>query len=480
MKEGRVTDRLTYLAEQFDVFDSFETNSITETLEELTKIGYTTTLIESLIYKKNKDGSNFHDTLAIFSTKENNKGRVVMKVSVSSKVFSSMIKSDPTSHKMYLQWMLTIFSRLLKSDTINGLETAIRLVDEDLPQANNYLQLFEDNKRKKKFLDLCKGSYTLKNVSDPTNINQYKSLSQLFEAVDPFIEKEPSAVERTLQRFVDSGQATIPMRDRQFTLFIPKTTEASVVFDKFANWCTVRPGNGMFNNYRDNYKKPNGEKSDIYIIIDNRFFTGEVDIMYQIHFESNQLKDRNNSQNVSIFESVLEKSEGLSNFFYEELINMAKQNKKGIEDNKYLDYLVQFGFAESLFELLKVETPTIRIMTREIPRLPDISRFTNLDQLIITGAKMVELHPSIGKLENLEMLVLTDNRIKSIPKEIGLLKKVTFINLINNPITDFPNEIKYLDKSNGGSLHRLAVQVSDIGEENYKKLRKLLPETFIT
>ena len=217
----------------------------------------------------------------------------------------------------------------------------------------------------------------------------------------------------------------------------------------------------------------------IYIIINNKFFSGESEELYQIHFETNQLKDRKNSQNVSIFESVLSESEGLSNFFYEELMGMAKEFKKGIENNKYLDFLIQFGFAESLFEMFPEDTPTIRIMNREVPKLPTLSRFKNVDQFIVTKAKLVELHPSIGDLTNLEMLVLTDNRIKSLPKEIGMLKNLVFLNLTGNPIKDIPSEIACLDKSNGGSLHRVGVKEEDIGKENYRKLKSLLPQTEI-
>jgi Leucine-rich repeat (LRR) protein len=116
-------------------------------------------------------------------------------------------------------------------------------------------------------------------------------------------------------------------------------------------------------------------------------------------------------------------------------------------------------------------------MTREIPRLPDMSRFKNVDQMIITNAKMVELHPSIGSLSNLEMLVLSGNKIKTLPKEIGMLNKLEFLNLDGNPIKDIPNEIKYLDVSNGGSLHRIGVKETDIGRDNYLKLKELLPTT---
>ena len=473
MEENSVTDRLTFLAEQFDVFDcagdGVSRNLLEDKGEQLKKDGYAILPITSI------DGS----LLAILSHKLNDKNRILKKISICSDIFSDMIVADPTENKMYLQWMLNVFTRLIKLGDENSLASAIRFVDEDLPQANLYLILFEDNKRKKKFKELCKSSYSLKHVYDPTNINQYKSLSQLFDAVDPFIEREPSAVERTLNKFVEAGQAEMPVKDRKFTLFIPKTTAANVVFDKFANWCTAKEGNGMFKNYTENHKKPNGKNSDIYIIINNKFFSGESEDLYQIHFETKQLKDRKNSQNVSIFESVLAESEGLTNFFYEELMGMAKDYKKGIEANYYLDFLVQFGFAESLFELFPEETPTIKIMKREVPRLPDLSRFKALDQLIICNAKLVELHPSIGNLTNLEMLVLTDNNVKTLPREIGALKNLTFINIIGNPIKEIPSEIAYLDKSNGGSLHRIAVKEEEIGVENYRKLKDWLPETLI-
>lgn len=469
MKEKNVNDRLTFLAENFDVFECTDENQISEKIQSLSEDGYTTTPVVTV----------FGDMIAISSYKTNEKERILKKVSICSKVFSEMIVADPTENKMYLQWMLNLFTRLIKDGKSLSLESAIRFVDEDLPQANNYLTIFEDNKRKRKFKELCHGSYILKGITDPTDINQYKSLSQLFDAVDPFIEKDASAIERTLLKFVEMGHAEIPVRDRKYMLYIPKTTDASVVFEKHANWCTARIGNGMFKNYTENYKIPNGQNSNIYIIINNKFFSGESDEIYQIHFETNQLKDRKNGQNVSIFENVLSESEGITNYFYEKLMVMAKAHKKGMENNKYLDYLIQFGFAESLFELLDEQTPAIKFMNRDIPRLPDISRFKNVDQIVITDAKMVELHESVGNLTNLEMLVLTNNKIKTLPKEIGLLRKLEFINLSGNPIQDFPETIAYLDKSNGGSLLRIAMSIEEIGEKNYKRLKELLPTTVL-
>jgi hypothetical protein len=266
-----IKDRITFLAEKFDVFEcDGSLDGVTDKMNELHVDG----CLSELIVRDDK-------VLGIVSKIVNEKGKLSLKVSVSSFIFTDMIIADPTNNKIYVQWMLNLFSRLCKDpETIS---IAIRLVLEDLPQANSYLILFESNKRKKKFKNLCKASYALKHVEDPTDINQYKSLSQLFDVVDPFIEKEPSSLERILNKFVDSGEAEIPVKDRKYTLFIPKSADASIAFDKFANWCTVKNGNGMFKRYTE-YRTPNGDKSNIYIIINNLFFEGKSDELYQVHF----------------------------------------------------------------------------------------------------------------------------------------------------------------------------------------------------
>jgi len=461
MEKG-LTDRLVFLVETFDVFDC-SSDEVEKKIAGLIKENYE---VQTVYYEEK--------IIALVSSKVNDKDRIIKKVSVCEDVFSEMISADPTNNKMYVQWMLNMFSRFMKDVKLQTY--GIRLVGEDLPQAEMYLKIFEDNKRKKKFKGLCLGSYSLKGLTDPTDINQYKSLSQLFDAVDPFIEKDPSVIERTIMKFADLGKAQIPVKDRKFTVYIPLTTEASVVFAKYANWCTSREGNGMFKHYTNTYKTPSGNNSKLYIIINNKFFNGESDEIFQVHFESNQLKDRKNSQNVSIFENVISESEGVANYFKEELTELAK-NKKTLKQNIYLDYLLGFGFAETLFELLDENTPIIKFMNREIPMIPNISKFKRLDQIIITDAKLKELHPSIGDLEKLCLLVLANNKLTHLPSEIGKLKNLEFLNIKGNNIKIIPNEISKLDKTNGGSLYRIVVNKDDIGDENYKKLKELLPTT---
>ena len=468
-------DRLAFLTEKYNIFDLTNEELVGKLHDNLHEQGYQDVkLIEG--HTKNVIAYVFTNTII----KTDNFGKEIIKnkyeVLISDLIFNDMVKSDPTKNKVNTQWMLNIFLNLLKSGENSE---AVRFVEEDLPQAEEYLTIFEANKRKKKFKEYSSRSYVLKDVNDPSNINQYKSLSQLYDAVDPFIVRDASEIEKTLNKFVTMGEAEIPVRDRKFTVFVPLSREANVIFDKFATWCTARPNNSMFKSYTEDNKKPNGENSTIYIVIDHRFFEGETDnnYLYQIHFETNQVRNRNQSGQ-NFYEDVISKSEGVANYFNSELTNMAKE-KFTIDDNIYLDYLVKFGWTQAMFDLMSEITPVIKLINKEVPRLANMNKFSELRQLIICDSRLFELHETIGNLSNLEILSLSKNRIKTLPKEIGNLKNLVFINLIGNPIEDIPDEIKYLDKSNGGSLVRIAVKESDIGQKNYKRLKELLPSVML-
>jgi hypothetical protein len=459
-----ITERLKFLSDKFDIFDSKE---LELKIKKLNSDGYSVVKISS----------DDDICLAIVSTIEvGEKFRTYF--SVSKHIFDTMVDSDPTPNKMYTQWMLNTFQRLLKSDKY---VEAVRFGIEDLPLAKEYLLIFESNKRKQKFKNLCSGSFILKNITDPTDINQYKSLGQLYDAVDPFIVRDASGIEKLLYKFVDSGQAEIGVRDRKYTVYIPLTRDASVVFDSFANWCTCKSDNGMFNHYTTNYKIPNGKKSKIYIIINNEFFSGKVndDSLYQIHFETGQVKDRKNDySNTSLYDKILMNSEGLSDYFQEILLGLSKM-VKSISNNEYLNHLIKFGFSDTLFEVMEETTPIIIFKDREVPKMGDLSKFKNLETLEMNNTKLASIHPSVCSLKTLEVMVVRDNKITTIPKEIGNLKNLIFLNILGNAITEIPDTIKYLDKSNGGCLHRVAVSAKDIGGDNYEKLKRLLPNTQI-
>ena len=473
-------ERLIYLAKEFDVFTSEELKEVSEQIKSQKRN-------DEIHYELIKGHGK--DVIAIKKIYLEDK-KPIVKISVSEKTFTNMILADPTNNKINLQWMLNTFRKLVKDEKISE---AVRFADEDLCQAKQYLTLFEANKRKVKFIDWCnltehrkwKNHNKDKNDSEweaiqynPSDINQYKSLAQLFDAIDPFMDREASSLERAMNKFVDLGQAQIPFRDRKWTVYIPLTTDANCVMNNFAGWCTTKPGNGMFSSYTQNNKKPNGKPSTIYVIIDNQLFLGKSRTCYQIHFESKQIKSKENGANIHLYEPVLSTSEGISEYFHAELDEMARM-VKSIDNNLYLDYLIEFGFTESLFDFMEAKIEHLKLQNRVIPKLPDISKFKKLDTLLLFQLEMHELHPSIGSLTNLETFSIANNHIKSLPKEIGKLKRLNFMNLIGNPIESIPDEIAELDISKGGKLYRVSVKENEIGEANVKKLKKLLPSAHI-
>lgn len=396
------------------------------------------------------------------------------KMYLSETGFQTMLRTDFTKNKMYLQWILTIFNRLLNDGEI---EQATRLVIDDLSKTHENLILFDQNKRKKRFKELCLKNYAVKDLGDPTNINQYTSIEQLFAVVHPFKEiVDVSVLENELENLVSLGQARIPVKDEKYTVFIPLTLMASEIFS-FTNWCTAKKGNTMFKHYTSQLKG-DGTKSELIIIIDNGFFKNENDNIYQIHFESGQIMDIKDSVFSEIKSSVLSKSISVRNFFYEYMSENYSFNAKHSKDNsKYYEKLMEFGFSNVLLDVMSADKPGISFKNIEFGELPSLKRFKNLKVLYLANINLNKWNEEIFELPFLELISLPKNNLKTIPKGISLAAKhLKFINLTDNPIVDVPENIKYLDPSNGGSLVMMSIGDNPTLR---KKLENLLPSVII-
>lgn len=472
--ENKSLSRVSFLAEQYNVITSDEFNTLVDMNDSSNEV----------ISNLNENGIDIY--LAIISSiikKESTyEGNSVISykrtIKIHEDIFVNMVQADPTANKIYLQWMLNIFVKLMKENV----KAAIRFACEDLILANEYLLLFENNKRKQLFKTLCKGNSDLLKISDPTNINQYRNLSQVYDVVDPFIERDPSTLELAFKRFVNSGQAELPVRDRFFTVYVPISDAANEVLSKFTNWCTTRSGQGMVKTYT-NMKTPKGNKSKLYVIIDNKFFKEESDDLWQIHFESLQIMDRKDNPEKNLYDKVFEKSEVLSKYFYNELIENAKlvaqsdppSPKTKKVSNLYLNYLSDFGFPEAKFDVLSDYVPLLAFTDDLIPKIPDVKRFKSVELIYIANSKLKELDSSICSLTNLKQLSIPQNKIEELPDFIGECKNLIFINLIGNKIKYIPQNISKLDPSNGGKLIKMSVKKEDVGDDNFNKLKKLLP-----
>jgi hypothetical protein len=454
-------NRINYLIEQYCVFDI---DDITELLLE-----YEAEKFINVI--KVRDPLNDSIIGIISERYKSGTLKKVYKFNIELTILGRMISADPSKNKMFIQWMLKVFMTLLK--TGKHVE-AIRFACEDLPMAKEYLVIFESNKRKVLFDKYCEANFNLAHIKDYSDINQYNSLSELFDAIDPFVEKDISGLKRGMNRFVDIGEGEITFKDRYFTVFTPKSIAASRLFGKFASWCTTFETGTMYDRYTKQLT-PDKRLSKLYIIIPSEFFEGTSDAIYQIHFESNQFNDKSNRPVTD--SNLLDKSESLKNYILNVLKGLIESNSSiGYINNEYSDWLYRYHLGYLVFNFMDINLRSIRFRDSTILTVPTgINRFKKLQRLVITGAKINSVHDNIGELSELELLSLSRNNITSLPNSISNLKKLTFLSLTNNPIKRLPKEISELDMSNGGSLRWVSVNNSEV----IREVERYLPNVTI-
>jgi hypothetical protein len=184
-----------------------------------------------------------------------------------------MVQADPTEHKEYVQWMLTTFVRFIKEGN-NG--EAIRFAEEDLDVASEYLEIFHSEKHKPKFKLMCVGNSAFKDIRDPSNINQYRDLSHLFDAVDPYIGKNASKLEKDIRILSKLGHGKIPYEDRKVMVFLPKNIKSSRLFANHTRWCTTSRKE-TFDSYVNNRETSKKTAAYLYIIIPKTYLLTDED-----------------------------------------------------------------------------------------------------------------------------------------------------------------------------------------------------------
>ena len=121
-----------------------------------------------------------HEGIDIAYILTNKKGKQSIKLT--DVIFEDIVDADPSSNKQYVQWMIKVFMTHIKDGEV---EQAIRFLSEDLPEANEFLQVFDNVKNKKVFKRSAPNRPNApQNVTD---INQYNTLGQLYSVVSPFV-----------------------------------------------------------------------------------------------------------------------------------------------------------------------------------------------------------------------------------------------------------------------------------------------------
>jgi hypothetical protein len=434
-----------------------------------------------------------HEGIDIAYIVTNNKGK--QSVKLSDELFEDIVEADPSRNKQYVQWMIQVFLRHISDGDI---EQAIRFLTEDLPEASEFLTIFDDVKNKKVFKRSAPNRPNApQNVTD---INQYTSLAQLYSVVSPFIgasdeesEDGESPLWKKLKKYIDLGEAKLVYRDGDVLIYSPLTIESSCdPLGPLASWCTRREGNTYFDSYRRNNPKPDGSVSDYYVIMPKNLFNGDDEgntYPLQFHFESNQLHDKNNSsiERSSKLSEVLSRFPGMREFFKKELgklvemdvvkgtglmdsayikyLNMfggraeevisgevyqkgvenikkmASQQKVPLQQNKYLKWLMENTENVEILDYLDPDvTESLDFSNMNLGKLPNMSKFLKVDRITANNCNLktlptVDMLPDGGR--NINVLSFNDNQITKAPLDgYDTLKECFMITLLNNPIKE--------------------------------------------
>ena len=458
-----------------------------------------------------------HDGVDIGYIVTSKKGKESIKVT--EEVFEEIVDADPTGNKSFVQWMLGVFGRHLKD---GDMDQAVRFLSEDLPEANEYLEVFDRVRKKKVFKT---GAPNRPNApQNVTDINQYKDLAHLYSIVSPFIGGDEegdddgvSPIWKKMKKYIDLGHARMVYRDNDVLVYIPDTIEASCdPLGNLSSWCTRREGNSYFKSYRENNKKPDGTNSDLYVIMPKEVFDGEevtldgIEYPLQFHFETGQLHNKNNASmdRDGGLRNVISRYGGLKDFFQRELGALATadiEQGSGLMDSRYLKYLNKFGGkakdvisdevynkgVESIRKLAAEQTGPLQnnrylqwlmentdgvIVTDYLDKnmsvldfsnmtleeLPDISEFKNATRISANNCGLLRLPPVDYLPNDVEVLTMTGNQIKEVPlKGYSKLKNCFVMNFGKNPITKI--NVPVLEKLVREALARFVLADVDLG-----------------
>jgi hypothetical protein len=433
--------------------------------------------------------------------------------------------------------MIQVFLRHISDGDI---EQAIRFLTEDLPEANEFLTIFDDVKNKKVFKRSAPNRPNApQNVTD---INQYTSLAQLYSVVSPFIgasdeesEDGESPLWKKLKKYIDLGEAKLVYRDGDVLIYSPLTIESSCdPLGPLASWCTRREGNTYFDSYRKNNAKPDGTNSDYYVIMPKNLFNGDDEgntYPLQFHFESNQLHDKNNTsiERSSKLSEVLSRFPGMKEFFKKELgklvemdvvkgtglmdssyikyLNMfggkaeevisgevyqkgvdnikklASQQKVPLQQNKYLKWLMENTENVEILDYLDPDvTESLDFSNMTLGKLPNMSKFHKVDRITANNCNLnvlpsVDMLPDGGRMIN--VLSFNDNQITKAPLDgYETLKECFMITLLNNPIKEInvPVLTKMIEDE---TFIRFGVNtdvVNNLSPDNAKEFQSLVDE----
>ena len=277
--------------------------------------------------------------------------------------FKMIVFADPTAKEdkmgKYSKWLLALY-------------TGGNLKLEDLYKATQYLTTFHKYKQK----------------LDRKDIGQYKSLTDLFQAIEPYSDNTKAASHKEEIRKIKEGAEKV-YEDNEWLVVIPHTKAAAIEYGKGTQWCTAATESY---NYFEHYNN----QGPLYININKK--TGDK---YQFHFESEQFMNVNDEE----CGGILTKKDPLYKF-YEEKYGPEKTlpllyshvSSMGDDQNNKDFKIVGNGNDESMFMFNIVNMNTLEPIS-DMWVEDIVGRFNNSKKVIVkTGFNEYNLMDANGNL----------------------------------------------------------------------------------
>lgn len=180
-----------------------------------------------------------------------------------------------------------------------------------------FLKLFKEGSLKLE--DLPKGKEYLSHVykrNIPVNINNIKSLTDLYEIVKKYIVEGSPDLE-TVMSILNTNEYDYKLNGEKWMILIPKTEVAACYLGVGTQWCTTWGKNSLNKSYRDreNHFARHHKQGPLYILINKENPSDK----YQFHFETKQYMNPADRQiNLSEF---LDNNPEVLKFFFPSLYN---------------------------------------------------------------------------------------------------------------------------------------------------------------
>jgi Leucine-rich repeat (LRR) protein len=349
-------------------------------------------------------------------------------------VYKAIVEADPTPNKEYVQWILTMYTRILK-DRVP--KTTFEAEENTL---GGFAYLFFENLYK--VADALKIFHKIKNTkllsTDHKDIYTYKSIEHFVEVVfsvnlDVSTEINPDVLNPNELAQLASKTASILYQDPDWVIVHTVTQGANSVFGEQTTWCTAgtRWG-GMFDNYN--------KQGKLFVLIKNKVGTqshikSNPENRLQFHFESDQYMNALDRR-IDILK-FFKDNYGVKNYFRDYIVNTLMKKSPKIED--MIKTLNKFGMVKDLVPILKDMKVKQLDLSGVIGKngefeLETLGEVITLEELIIRDCELEHVPEPIRRLKNLKELRLSGNKITTIPTWINELKTLEVLNVMKNQI----------------------------------------------